>query len=246
MAFDLFGKTKGFGYDAPTNYLYTVEEGRVGRLMFGRFLPVIGDNIIGVKEEVEPKHITAMVGKGKLDSFDTAYADDDLHIVHQFSVAIERVDIPGVLKEDRTPALFVSAVVEHYHPGEEHDETLTYWSADRGLLYPGSSVRTPVSFVMKEKNAALKKYGQIVDAWEELESEFLVGRFVRRDKTPWVFRVGELRDSTLWSIFYNWLSDEEAQRQAEIDKLLEQPIDEMDDESFATLFQRQMVERGET
>lgn len=242
MSFDLFGKTKGFGYDAPVNYLYTVEAGRVGRLMFGRFVPVIGDNIIGVKEEVEPKHITSMVKKGKLDSFDTSYASDDLHVVKQFAVAIEKVDIPGTIKDGRVPAVFVAAVVEHHNPDDEGDY---YYSADRGLLYPGASVRQPVSFVMKDKTAALKKYGQMVDTWEEQSSEFLVGRFVRREAdADWKFVIGEPKDSTLWSIFFDWLSDEEARKQAEIDKLMQQPMEELDTETFASLFQKQMVEGG--
>lgn len=238
---EVFGQQRGVGVGKPIQLLYGISslEGMGAsayRHFFGRWLIAIDDKSIDAEGEVLPVHIRQMKRSGQLRAMDESFGKDDYHRVLQFSVALQDVDIKPMLNEGKVPAMFVSAVVEH----AMKDDGFIYYSAERALLQPGSSIRSPVAFVMGNRQAALKKYGQIVEAWED-EPEFIVGRFVRRNEDPWKFEPGELRGSTIWSIVHGHFTEEEERRLEELEKLMNAPADTMDDSTFASLFQKKLV-----
>ncbi len=239
---EVYGAQAGVGVGKPIQYMYSIQDfagGRVAyRHVFGRWLPVVDDKIIGVEGEVQAVHVREMKKSGQLREFDKSWGADDCHEVLQFAVAIEKVDVNAMLKEGKVPSFFVAAAVKH-----EMEEGLNYFSAERGLLQSGNSVRSPVTFVTENRPATLKKFGTIIDAWDDEES-FLVARFVRRMDDKWEFKRGELRGSTVWEIMMQHLQALEAERAAEVEKLMNAPVDEMDANTFATLFQKKMVEGG--
>lgn len=238
----IYGQQRGVGVGKPIQALYGIESLKGARAsayrhFFGRWLVVRDDNLIDVEGEVTPVHIRQLHKSGQLREMDASLGEDKFHKVMQFSVAIEAVDIPSILDKSSVPALFTAAAIEH----DMSDDGFVYFSAERGLILPGSTVRSPVSFTMNNRQAALKKYGQIVDAWEN-EPEFVVARFVRRNEDEWKFEPGELRGSSLWSIVQGWVEDEDKRRKAEVEKLMKAPVDTMDDGTFASLFQKKMVQ----
>jgi len=239
----LYGHRQGVGIDQPVTSMYWLGSSSGGvvarRHLFGAWLPVVDDKTIGADGEVLPVHVRQLVKSGQLSEFDESWRHPAYHHVEQFAVAIEKVDIPGMLDEGKTPSLFIGAYVSH----SMTDDGFTYYTAERGLLYPGGSVRSPVVFSMNLKNAALKKYGTIVEAWDA-EEEFEVARFVRRREEPWELEPYNVQDSTLWKIVMSYLQDKEKVRLDEIKRLENRPLEELDGDTFAKLFQQKMARGG--
>lgn len=238
----IYGVMKGVAADAPIAVMYRLPDGGGMRIAerhhFARWLPVSDDPFLGVDDVVSPENILAFKARGKLREFDDFIGEDEQHRVLQFAVAIQKVDVVGIVAETHVPSLFVACAIEHNIPG-----VTSYYTAERGLLQPSNTVRRPVSFAMSNRSSMLKKWNGIVEAWED-EEEFEVGRFVLAEGDEWRFAEDNVmaEGSSLYHITTSWLGDAEVRRQAEIKKLMEAPIDEMDEGTFAQLFQKKMVE----
>jgi len=255
----IYGQTQGHGVGAPIAALYAIDDhGSAGRgsrgsahppsggsyasrLQFGRFVAVDDDQFLGVEGELLPVHIREMRRKGTLREMDPSVGAPEFHRVVQYAVAIETTDRRMLSEHDLDVggrfAITLACMVEH-----TLQDSHVWYSADRGLLLPDERVVSPMSFVVGNRQAALKKWDSMVTAWEESPG-FETARFhhaLGSDPEDWQFGIDK-QPSTAWQTTRSWLADAERRRQVETEKLLKAPLSEMADETFAQVFQQQMV-----
>jgi hypothetical protein len=227
---DVFGRLlRPSDPNSPLTAVYVVGDSNVYRQIFGGLYQVLDDRELGSGELV-PSMVRKSARTGRLLRMDDEISDARMRRIHQWTGTIETAD-EAALVSGRAPHMFVAAVVEHRLPDD-----LNFWTTERGLVHDEKFIRSPIVWPFEGEIAALKKYDEISEAWNE-EPGMIAARFVASDPHMTTRNMQhELRE---------WLVTAQEREREEAAALLER-IGEQDlsREDFAQAFQAAMRSTG--